>query len=326
MNRSLHLHAFCSMKGGVGKSTLAVASATRLAQQGRRVILIDADMTGSSLSDGLLLRAPVVAVNSNGFMDLTAPATGEFLSLEETVRRRDERQRAQKDRVQVPPPYFNDALICPRIDGRECNLDALLWRHDEIPSLRVLPASPLRADVAVAVGWLYREEHFVWATRLCQLLFSLVEQQTDLSDVVFDLPPGLFGFAQAALTMMALLGGEGPLPETLPRFVEAGVQIRLNPFLVTTPDRNALVVSVEEYLRLAPHLPALELLVNRSYEGLYGVLRDLEQRFGLALKALDLAKSIRVVGEDVDLGRIFRSGGVGMVTPMTLLDHVLRLN
>ena len=94
MNQPLRIHAFCSVKGGVGKSTLAVACATRLARQGREVVLIDADLTGSSLADGLTLEAPLVTSDAAGAMDLTAPATGEFLSAVDSEHLRDERQRS----------------------------------------------------------------------------------------------------------------------------------------------------------------------------------------------------------------------------------------
>ncbi len=54
MQTTIDLHVFASAKGGVGKSTLAVACAKLLAATpGCLPIVVDADMTGTSLADGL---------------------------------------------------------------------------------------------------------------------------------------------------------------------------------------------------------------------------------------------------------------------------------
>lgn len=44
-----HLIVFCNLKGGVGKSTLCALFATFLAQQGERVMVVDADLQQSIL-------------------------------------------------------------------------------------------------------------------------------------------------------------------------------------------------------------------------------------------------------------------------------------
>jgi MinD-like ATPase involved in chromosome partitioning or flagellar assembly len=56
--RAIRVHAFASAKGGVGKSSLAVGCARIVAEQSGVPVLIDADVTGSSLADGLALVAP----------------------------------------------------------------------------------------------------------------------------------------------------------------------------------------------------------------------------------------------------------------------------
>src|SRR5262245_46570481 len=47
--REVTLHAFSSIKGGVGKSTLAVVAANLLARRGRRCLVVDVDLIGTSL-------------------------------------------------------------------------------------------------------------------------------------------------------------------------------------------------------------------------------------------------------------------------------------
>lgn len=323
MSRPLRIHAFCSIKGGVGKSTLAVACATRLARDDGKIVLIDVDLTGSSLADGLVLRAPAITLDEGGQMDLTAPATERFLSPEETERLRDERQVAPRA-PRRPPPFVNDALTFTGRGERDCNPSALLWRHSEIPSLQIIPASPLRTDVSVAVGWLYNQEHFLFAERLGQILFALRQNQPDLSDVVLDLPPGTFGFTHAVLSMIALLASGKDVPG-VPRLSESGAEVAANVFLVTTQERNALTVSMEEFLRLRPHLPGLQLLVNRAYEGHAAILRSLERRFGPAFQAMGLADEIRLVEENPGLARLFRSGAIYACKTMAFLDSTLRL-
>ena len=49
-NTMLMIYAFLNQKGGVGKTTLSIHTAAELSRKGRRVLLIDADPQGSSLS------------------------------------------------------------------------------------------------------------------------------------------------------------------------------------------------------------------------------------------------------------------------------------
>ncbi|MEO5726298.1 MAG: P-loop NTPase, partial [Byssovorax sp.] len=134
--RTIRLHTFCSVKGGVGKSTLATICAKLLADRGRVPVLVDCDLTGTSLADGLRLCAPVVAEHEDGAIDLEAPPTGEMLSLDETRSRRTARRDALrrdgekwKDRPR-PPPYFNDPLNYTFLTKRPARVDALLWKHE----------------------------------------------------------------------------------------------------------------------------------------------------------------------------------------------------
>ena len=110
MPRKITLHVFASAKGGVGKSSLAVACAKLIAQgRDRLPVVIDADMTGTSLADGMRLLAPDATLRSDGTIDIEAGPTGRFLPLDEVKRRRRLR-RDSRDKRGLPPPFLNDAL------------------------------------------------------------------------------------------------------------------------------------------------------------------------------------------------------------------------
>src|SRR4051812_15961136 len=138
MPRKITLHVFASAKGGVGKSTLAVTCAKLLAEgRDRLSIVVDADMTGTSLADGLHLLAPDTMLLSDGTVararpgpprgealprpapapmllsegtvDIEAAPSGRFLSREEVKRPRRLRRDSRNKRG-LPPPFLNDAL------------------------------------------------------------------------------------------------------------------------------------------------------------------------------------------------------------------------
>jgi len=227
-DRVVTIHAFCSVKGGVGKSTLAVACAKLLAESGRKPVLIDADLTGTSLADGLRLCAPELATRQDGGADLEAP-TGRRLSRAETVAARRARADTPWTEIPPPPPFLNDILIhgheLALYDEdleRECTVEPLLWRHEKDDGVAYLPSSPLRADVEIALGWLYRARQFTWIRRMTWLLEGMREQMSDLTDVVIDLPPGMFGFSHEVLALMAPSGEVTLLHLAFHRDMKAG--------------------------------------------------------------------------------------------------------
>ena len=70
--------SFHSVKGGVGKSTLSTRCALALARKRpeRRVYLVDLDLTGTSLADGLPLRAPDFGFPPNEPLNWRRPRIG----------------------------------------------------------------------------------------------------------------------------------------------------------------------------------------------------------------------------------------------------------
>ena len=263
--RTITLHAFCSAKGGVGKSTLAVTTARLLADEGRTCVLLDADLTGTSLADGLLLCAPAVTRMSDGNLDFDAAPTGKHLTRAETVVQRNARKYKRWEGHPPAPPYLNDLLIYEKDDNSECQVEALLWRHED-PSDKAwyLPSSPFQEDVAIALGWLYREQPFTWLKRMMWLLDGMSAQMPALSDVVLDLPPGLFGFAHEALVLLSSLENHEPFPSGFPTWSQGEVTWKGKPSLITTPDRNDIFLALEYVLGHLDKLKHLKIILNRN--------------------------------------------------------------
>lgn len=309
--RTIDLYAFCSAKGGVGKSTLALTCARLLGQSGRGCLLIDADLTGTSLADGLDLRAPVVGLAGDGHsLDLQAAPTGAHHDLSETRRLR-ERRHALRAAAPLGLPFFNDILLYQGgADESECRLESLLWRHKNPGDpVRYLPSSSLPQDVRQAVAWLNGHDLLRWRQRVAWLLFGALEQLPWLTDVILDLPPGLYGFGQEVLGLMAHLSQGVPFTEGFPVFPPADVAFRVAPFLVMTSDRNDLTVALESFVRLASDLPELVPVVNRLTEG----MEALRSRVRAQFPALGLAERLRPIGHlGESLGRVFLDGELRM--------------
>lgn len=300
------IHAFCSAKGGVGKSTLAVACAKLLAAGGRRCVLIDADLTGTSLADGLRLCAPEVVTKPDGRADLDAAPRG-YLDRDATLRLRAGRERARASEP-LPPAFLNDALLHGHerwLDGEgavaECNIATILWKHERDDGVLYVPSSPLRPDVKVALGWLYYEERHAWIQRMTWLIDGMVQQMPELTDIVLDLPPGLFGFADEVLSLLSHLDAGIALPPGYPEtWGTGGVLWRARPFLVTTPDRNDLAVALGYFLERRADLPSLTLLINnRINEPIEEIVKDAGKLFGIvapgALESVGYHDSLALV-------------------------------
>jgi hypothetical protein len=322
--RTIGLHVFCSAKGGVGKSTLAVAAAKLLAAQGRVPVLIDADLTGTSLADGLALCAPEVTIGPDGHPDLTAQPTGRSLTRRETLRLLDGRNNLSWDNTEPspPPPFFNDVLRGAAPD-RECQIDALFWRHRDDDKVLYLPSSPARRDVLVALGWLYKEEPFTWLQRVTWILDEMAKQVPTLSDVVFDLPPGLFGFAHEMLALVSNLEKGTTLPSGFPKWPTDELSWRGNALLVTTPDRNDLFAAIDYSVRQKEDLTRLGLVLNKSTEATMSRIRaDIRERRGEAHALIELAQ----VGEmRATLGEVFTSGALPLTDEVHKLRAALRI-
>lgn len=308
--RTIQIIAFCSAKGGVGRSSLSVATAALLRRRGQQVVVIDLDMTGASLSDGLRLVAPAVPEAASGFIDMTRSAGGAWWSLQETRRRR--RLRALEDAPRrMFLPYLNDLFYIQDIttepeDEALC-LDAALWRGEADDGVRYLPASPVELDATAALHQLYIEERDDWERQLAWLMVRLAEQLPDLSAVVLDCPPGLHGFTDRALHAAACLALDAPAAGGWPP-VQAQVRWSLHPRLVMSQDRGDLRAALGWRLLYDPvQMPNALPVVNRVTASRAQIQARVQEDF----PDVPVHERLRFIDADpATLGRLFWDGAL----------------
>ncbi len=304
--RGITLHVFCSIKGGVGKSTLATACAKLLAANGRVPLLVDADLTGTSIADGLSLSAPKTGLRDDGTVDVEAAPTDQLFHREEVVRlRRLRRDHPQKKGL--PPAYLNDALR-PYLENNleryvAVRIDALLWRYENDDGVRYLPSSALRHDVEESLGWFARET-FDWTGAMILLLDSASTCWPALTDVVIDVPPGLFGFSQEMLALASTLM-HGSLPDGYPDWKTGPVVWDARAFLVSTSDKNDILPVYEYVAQNVTRLTGARVLINKGTT----VAPAPEELLGPMLGAqIDAGRIQQVPFLPRTLGRIFLEG------------------
>jgi hypothetical protein len=329
--RTITLHTFASVKGGVGKSTLAIVTAKLLAKAGRVPAVVDCDLTGTSIADGLLLCAPNAVLREDGSVDLDAPPTGRWLSVEETRAARRRRRTAEwRDRIH-PPPYLNDVLEL--VYAREAagksdpvRTDAAVWRHEKPDGVLYLPSSALHHDIVQSLKWYNERDSFDWAQCIMWALDDLSQEVPELTDVVLDLPPGTWGFPHEAMMIASLLLKGAPLPEGLPRWTDGPTRWQANPLLITSGDGNDLLPAVEYLGRhYREHLPALRLLANRATEGLDVIRERGRKSLGPALEGVGFEERVETVPEVDVLARIFKEGDAPLSAAVQGLRVPLRL-
>lgn len=322
--RAITIHAFCSVKGGVGKSTLATATAKLLARRPeRRVVLIDADMTGTSLADGLRLRAPRVRMRDES-MDLLADSpAGPHCSWSETSKLIRARGLAKWDDSPPPPVFLNDILTFepaaefedPDEAIPECIIEPLLWKHEKDDGVGYLPSSPMRRDVGVALTWLFEQQNrtnpYPWIRRMSWLFHGMRAQMPTLTDIVVDLPPGLVGFPHEMLLLLGAVDREEKLPIGYPEWNPGEWMAR--PFLVTTGDRNDLFAAMDHFLAQRELLSSLRLIVNKRTDEMDKLRDVLRERYGEESAASDPEMMEYDITEKREtLGKIFARGDLAL--------------
>lgn len=245
--------SFHSVKGGVGKSTLATWTALHAAQAAvgtPPVYLIDMDLTGTSLADVLPVLAPSFGLPPTADLDLRRAPQG-FLTPEET------RERCEKRREAGGPgprgvPFLNDYLLFATPDweeGADADPASLLWRLEQGPAhLRVLPSSALPEDLERILAVVFDENHSGFLESRLEYLLAALTPPEGEACVIFDTPPTIPGLSRAILSLALRLGGAGaqtgqkrPLAQdgVLPAQL-AAADISWQIFLVTTEDTQDL--------------------------------------------------------------------------------------
>jgi hypothetical protein len=329
--RAVDLYLYASVKGGVGKSTLAVVTAKLLASQARHPVVVDADLLGSSLADGLELCAPVVD-EKDGAPDYGAPPTGRWHDLQQTRALREQRkqwwahQGPSPSPVALAPAFLNDAILYSYTNPTtpECRVDAMLWRHATDDGVRYLPSSPLRDD-AMRIAPLASGDppHFAWTRRFAWLLDALVEHDEKITDIIVDLPPGTWGLAHETLVLASKLGA--PLPKGYPQW-HTQLRWRVIPTLVTTPDRNDRLLAIEYWLMARDKIPALRVVMNRASEASAKLRAEIRGDLPEILRPLGLEDDVAFVAMLHSLNRVFVGGDLSLDQDLRELTSALRID
>lgn len=270
MTGALRCFSFHSVKGGVGKSTLSTFVAHGLARQGEDVVLIDLDLTGTSLSDVLALEAP----RWNGdAIDLRSPPGAGYFDRAETLRRIATRDPSRLETMQVP--YLNDFLLWSDPDwstDRDVVPQALSWRVKEGPAkLAVIPSSALPADLERIIPVIFDEEHAAFLEARLEVLLDALVPPDGVRVVVIDTPPTIPGLSRSVLSLGLRLGRETKRALADDEYVPA--QLRASPVswqvgIVVSRDRQDLRAA-ERWLQLVEDADEqlFRLIVNRVPSG-----------------------------------------------------------
>lgn len=276
MVASLICRSFHSVKGGVGKSTLATALALTIAERRKheRVVLLDLDLTGTSLADVLLLCAPKWSDDPDVSPGTLLRVPDGFHSRGQTRSRLRDREEALHARDARVLPFLNDFLLfaTPAWDGREVHPEALLWRLNGGPeNLRVIPSSALPLDLERVLPVIFDEQHSAFLeARLEVLLDALVPGDGETVHVVVDVPPTIPGLSRSVLSLCIRLGQtpkwrlseDGGMPA---RLDAAHVRWRAN--LVVTSDLQDVRAATRWLHKLQPDEERFfRVVINRHEE------------------------------------------------------------
>ncbi len=165
------IYTIHSQKGGVGKTSIALALAGMSGARGKKTLIIDGDMTGASIAD---LPGMTCELGIN-FNKLILAKPNEFSQL-----------------TAIWPPPKGDK--CTNLELKFCRNMA---DHE---SVYFIPSSAGAADVEMIVPLIAQEDHLhFFRHRIEDILAAAI--QSGFETIILDHSPGLFGFSKTALQM-----------------------------------------------------------------------------------------------------------------------------
>lgn len=312
MTRRIHIHAYASVKGGVGKSTMALLSAHLLDRLGHQVVLMDLDCLGTSLADveAVSLQAPVLRPRNDAptVLDLGV-APDAYMSWPDAMAARQRRALREEHDVggAAELPFLNDALFLAE-EFWPPNVDALLWTWPGHPNTRVVTSSSTFLDINNMSKWLIFGHSRTWARRVWQLTMALIEQRPSLTHLVLDLPPGLHGYALEAFYNIGFMAEGRDLDDDAPPAEQLYPNVEFKAYrnIVVTPDPQDLAMGVDALRLLRPLAPDLEIVLNRTKATLADAWDRVEPVIGALVAGHGIRQSIRGINDDRGLGRVFQ--------------------
>ncbi len=254
LGSSTQVYAVASGKGGVGKSTVTANLAVALAQQGRRVGVLDADVWGYSIPQLFGVRRPPVALK--GLMlpveahGVALMSVGFFVDEQEPVLWRGPMLHKAIEQFLGDVHWGElDTLLIDLPPGTGDVTMSLLELVPDAALVAVTTPQPAARTVAERVGRMARNARMPVAG-VVENMSALVCDSCHESTALF----GAGGGAELARAIDAPLLGQVPLDMALREAGDAGV-----PATVSYPE----AVSVEELRRIATALP----VVRRSLAG-----------------------------------------------------------
>ncbi|MFB3886930.1 MAG: AAA family ATPase [Thermodesulfobacteriota bacterium] len=165
------IYTIHSQKGGVGKTSIALALAGMAGAKGKKTLIIDGDMTGASIADVPGMECE----RGSNFNKLILANPNEFLQLTE-----------------LGP--------LPKGDKRT-NLEMQFCRKKiDHESVYFIPSSASPADVERVVPLIAQEDHLhFFRHRIEDTLAAAIRSGFQM--IILDHSPGLFGFSKTALQM-----------------------------------------------------------------------------------------------------------------------------